>query len=89
MNAIEFVKNYGIDSTREKIDFLENRSRNKSEAKDKFLIEIKQIVDAFELVESYGGLDGAKEILEIVESGFTAVPDVEIRNAINLVEKCQ
>lgn len=99
MNAIEFVKENGIDSTREKIDFLENRSRNKSEDKAQLLIDLKQIVEAFELVDKFGGFEKANKTLKKAYDNCSSIISIrkigfecsysDLQEAINLVEQCQ
>lgn len=57
--------------------------------------QLKQIVDAFELVESFGGLFQAK--VTLYKEGFTGgiecgdrlIEDDVLKQAIELVEKCK
>lgn len=88
MNAIEFVKKYGLDvakdlSYRDKTSIgylsVEHHSLNQD--------DLKQIVEAFELVMEHGSVEHAKKY---AESDYTA-PEVKefLLNAINLVEQCQ
>lgn len=87
MNAIEFVKNYGIDEARDKVqdcEFLDAEFFNWM-GNDVCVSDLKKIVDAFELVESYGSIKQAKYFLSICADWIK--PSLE--QAINLVEQCQ
>ena len=87
MKANEFVKKYGWEAAKQKIDFLENRSTNKSESKIAMLKDLKTLVDAYELVQFYHGLGVAKNI-----NYGEFIPDhvvSEIKQAVELVESCQ
>ena len=53
MKANEFVKKFGLEAAKQKIDFLENRSSNKSESKIAMLNDLKRLVESYDLVESY------------------------------------
>lgn len=103
MNAVEFVKKYGLEEsakiTNESIEFgknvfydLSDELYYGSDFGGRICVnDLKQIVDAWELVEFYGGLDGAKgEYFEIVHSGkYDKHSPTDIAKAINLVEQCQ
>lgn len=89
MNAIEFVKNYGIDEAMEKVqdcEFLNAEFFNWM-GNDVCVSDLKQIVDAFDFVMEHGSVDRAKKY---AESRYTA-PEVKqfLLKAINLVERCQ
>lgn len=66
MNAVEFVRNEGWDVAKETVKENSKQLRILST----WEVELKRLVDSWELVESYGGLDGAKgEFFEIIHSG--------------------
>ena len=48
------------------------------------VVDLKQIVDAFELVESYGSIDDAKNYLD----NLRLDSKTELEQALNLVEQC-
>lgn len=53
------------------------------------LSELKQIVEAFELVGSYGGISNAKDHVLTLAHIEEYDKMVELQKAINLVEQCQ
>ncbi|MFW2004456.1 hypothetical protein ACG9ZC_04145 [Acinetobacter baumannii] len=62
MNAIQFIRNYGIDEAREKIDdcdFLGAESFNWCGV-DVDLIDLKRLVESIDLVNSLGGIKAAR-----------------------------
>lgn len=75
MNAVEFVKKFGIDLVKRDVaawqggfikreDFLEHYGFD-------ILDDLKQIVEAWELVEKAGGVDGSKVILASIKPWHT------------------
>lgn len=102
MNAIEFVKEYGLDYSKRVLEaapksanFVEwcpLRSRfyitDVGCNRATLLTELKQIVEAFDLVESYGGLDEAL-LCVYEETGEDCYYNKELEEAINIVEQCQ
>lgn len=88
MNAIEFVKHHGIEYTKGIIIGCESELLPKNNN----YADLKQIVDAFELVESLGGMDMAKDIFDIEihepHYNYDAEKVTRIEQAINLVEQC-
>ena len=102
MNAIEFVKTFGFIEAKNTLDdciFLEAAFFN-CLGFDICVSDLKQIVDAFELVERYGGLIGSKKYLKFLQASIdiglyhgldnvnyeTEIP--LIRDAIACVEQC-
>lgn len=86
MNAIEFVKKFGLDLAKRDVaawqsgfikrdDFLEHYGFD-------ILDDLKQIVDAFWLVEKFGGSNESRKYVD-----NRILP--ELSRAINLVERCQ
>ena len=55
MKANEFVKEFGWGNAVSMIDFLENRSKDKSQDKIDMLNGLKRLVESHELIESVGG----------------------------------
>lgn len=94
MDAIEFVKKFGWEKAKEAITHvawcetaycirLKHGCFKSASDCCVDINDLKQIVDAFELVEKLGGVEKAK----------TYVPDhyksERLKQSINLVEKCQ
>lgn len=95
MNAIEFVKKYGWGEFKDLyqaslyVDPFQPTSEKIIGIKKS---EIKELFDAFELVESKGGLVECKKILS--RDNFTwclggSVYGNPLKRAVNLVEQCQ
>ena len=90
MNAIEFVKKFGFIEAKNTLDdciFLEAAFFN-CLGFDICVSDLKQIVDAWKLVERYGGLEVAKTC-EYSEDLDHVKYNVDLAKAINLVEQCQ
>lgn len=98
MNAIEFVKHIGFDYAKKVVDVFESAtdtkgekmkiSRNDGEGFEIDFDDLKRLVEAHELVESYGGLEVAKTC-EYSEDLDHVKYNVDLAKAINLVESCQ
>lgn len=91
MKAIDFVKKYGLDLVKRDVACLESGFITKKDFFDHYgfeiLDELKQIVEAHELVEKFGGLEDAKdEYFNCVQNNE---PSSHISKAIELVEACQ
>ena len=82
MNAVEYAKQNGIEKARIHLEKMKAERWINS-----FFNDLKQIVDAFELVESYGGLSEAKWDLD--DPKIDASEALDLKQAINLVEQCQ
>ena len=82
MSAIEYVKKNGIDKSKIHLDRMKQERWINS-----FFNDLKQIVDAWELVFEHGSIERAKKY---ADSTYTApeIKDVLVV-AINLVEQCQ
>ena len=90
MNAIEFVKKFGFIEAKNTLDdciFLEAAFFN-CLGFDICVSDLKQLVDAWKLVERYGGLEVAKTC-EYSEDLDHVKYNVDLAKAINLVEQCQ
>lgn len=113
MNAIEFVKKFGVKEAKRIVEYRDNHAKSTHVFKfnesciDKGVInggaylytksyndysvsvgDLKQIVDAFELVERFGGIEHAKNERDFRrEQNILQRYDAEISEAINLVEQ--
>lgn len=100
MNAVEFVKECGIERV---VELLSECPSNMDYIGkcgfsiykwDNFVCkkDLKQIIDAFELVEKSGGLKACRKTLKIMDD-INADKNVLIykpfSEAVNLVEQCQ
>lgn len=81
MKANEFVKKNGWNETK-------NYLRLHGWKNTSFLIGLKRLVESWDLVESYGGLDEAKKYVDDL-SLSCGLMKISIRNAIEEVESCQ
>ena len=95
MSAIDFVKECGIDVARRTlgnavgfgcsgIDLFGGKYIFRTD-------DLKQIVDAFELVDRFGGYDSVLDMVNnptyFGDSNFEI--EIKLNEAINLVEQCQ
>ena len=91
MNAIEFVKECGIDVAKRTLNNAIGFGCAEIELfAGKYVFrtdDLKQIVDAWELVFEHGSIERAKKY---ADSTYTA-PEIKVVlvRAINLVEQCQ
>ena len=82
MKAVEFIKKFGRDHSK----YVCNGWITNYESID--LNNLKTLVDAYDLVRSYGGVNGAKSVLMIAHDiGFYG-DEQELKQAITLVEEC-
>lgn len=93
MNAIEFVKECGIDVAKRTLNNAINLGCAEIELfGGKYIFRtdnLKQIVEAFELVESKGGIKKARKEAGCLHSNDFDGAAFRIYEAINLVEQCQ
>ena len=68
MNAIEFVKQNGVEKAKQIVDLLPMSTLINIDGIGVSISELKQIVEAFELVEYCNGLEDAKELLDEIDS---------------------
>ena len=90
MNAIEFVKKFGWGEFKELYQaslYVEPFKPPSEKIIGIKKSEIKELFDAFELVERYGGLAEAKWDLD--NPKIDASEAFDLKQAINLVEQCQ
>ena len=91
MSAIEFVKEHGIEYTTGIVVGCESGFLPKNDN----YFDLKQIVEAWELVQSYGGLKSSIETHNCFKNACDGVgikhspKMVILKQAINLVEQCQ
>lgn len=87
-DAIKFFKNSGLEKSREVIKMSSHALVDCGDGSYFHINQLKQIVDAFELVEAWGGIDKTKDRIDwaIVNKNFYAAD--MMKHAINLVEQC-
>ena len=87
MNVIEFVKQNGIEKAHKIIGLLPMSTLINIDGIGFPISDLKQIVDAFEWVEKFGGLDGFKdEYMSRIENNECVSG---MSNATELVEECK
>ena len=88
MNAIEFVKNFGIEYAIKILNYDPSILDDVCHLDFGETENLKQIVDAWELVEAWGGIDRTKDRIEwaIVNKNYYAAD--MMKHSINLVEQC-
>ena len=80
MKAIEFIKKFGWDYAKERLDYCKNARLVGME------IDLKRYVDAYELVQSYGGVkDAMKYANYIADISYRMYENT--KQAIALVEE--
>lgn len=96
MNAIEYFKKNGLDKSKIHLEKM-----NAENWHNGFYNDLKQIVDAFDLVGLKGGLISANKYLKFLQSSadiglYHGLDDVNyeteiplMEKTINLVEQCQ
>ena len=84
MNAIDYVKQNGIEKAKIHLEKMKAERWVNS-----FFNDLKQIVDAFELVEKDFGSVEIAEYEHMVSGCYSDPYWIEVRKAINLVEKCK
>lgn len=91
MNAIKFVNKFGLGKAKGIVAVMIDGTVNYG-GESVGYSDLKQIVDAWELVERFGDLRQSKLNLEHMISHnqfeFCATNIDELQNAINLVEQC-
>lgn len=84
MNAVEFVKKYGWEEAKRFANMLGSSEVEGVSAKD-----LKRLVESYELVESYGGLDKSKFYVDLLPFTPAGISRSTLKQAIADVEKCQ
>ena len=100
MNAIEFVKQNDIEKARKIVELFTLSTLINIDGAGVSILDLKQIVNAFELVENIGGVKNAIEILDTwafmlaVKAKVGRLAEIlaedydVLKQAIELVEKC-
>lgn len=88
MKAVELIKEFGIEYAIKILNYDPSILDDVCHLDFGETKNLKQIVDAFELVEGYGGLEVAKTC-EYSEDLDHVKYNVDLAKAINLVEQCQ
>lgn len=85
MKAVDFICEFGWDEAIAAVNLSRLVGIDKSIVD---IYDLKKYVDAWELVNRFGGVDGAKgEFFKIVHSGgYVDISPTELRKAIQLVE---
>lgn len=101
MDAIEFVKQNGIEKAKQIIDLFPMSTLISVDGLGVSISDLKQIIDAFDLVEGKGGVEISKEILgtwafmlavkaKVGRLAELLAEDYDVlKQAIELVEKCK
>ena len=99
MNAIDYIKKYDIARVKLDLSIVDNHGYNSLFTED-FSKQLKQTVDAFDLVEYWGGLKHCKHLVKSceifgVEKIGSKSHDLskettcdKLKHALELVEKC-
>lgn len=92
MRANEFIKKFGIEHAKYLLEdttleyfAIWSQCAGKSFQDTVCVKDLKRYIDAYELVQSYGGIDAARK--EAHKNCFEY--DAELLRAITLVEECQ
>lgn len=100
MDAIEFVKQNGIEKAKQIVDLFPMSTLISVNGIGVSISNLKQVVDAFDLVERKGGVEISNEILEtwafmlavkakVGKSAELLADDYDVlKHALDLVEKC-
>ena len=80
MNAVEFVKKFGWDAAKKVLNTIENLSDIDKE-------DFERLVESWELIQSKGGLENAKE--DELWANELGIGYKGLAQAIRDVEKCQ
>ena len=99
MNAIEFVKKKGINYAIKFLNYDPSICGDACELDFDETDKLKQIVEAFELVERFGGFDKSNKMLKKAYDNCSSIISIRkigfecsysgLQEAINLVERCK
>lgn len=87
MNAIEFVKQNGIEKVRQIVDLFPVSTLINIDGIGVSVSDLKQIVNAFELIDRFGGLREAKRVH--YDEFRSDINWNSFQKSMNLVEQCQ
>lgn len=82
MKANEYFKKHGYKKCK-------SNCRSNAWLNTAFWVQLKRIIEAHDLVDSFGGLDGAKKYLRTRDVWVTVASNSQLIYAIQLVESCQ
>lgn len=85
-DAIEFVKKDGIEKIKQIVDLFPLSTMINIDGLGVSIPDLKQIVNAFELVERFGGIKEAKRVH--YDEFLRDINWDNLQKSINLVEKC-
>lgn len=89
MNAVEYFKSYGLSEAKRILRDARGCAGVRLYDKYNFSTDdLKQIVDAFELVGENGGLNNSRKEAEMLEWSNQSEWYNKLAKAINLVEQC-
>ncbi len=90
MNAVEFVKKFGWERSKKAVWLSITEFSRAFDIDSGFIIcrrkDLKRLVESWELVESYGGIDQSKKA---IIDGNNHCMFIDLEKAIENVEKCQ
>ena len=82
MNAVEYFKKHGYKKCKSAVQH--NGWLNTS-----FWVSLKRLVESYELVESYGGLNRSRFYVDLLPFTPAGISRSTLKQAIADVEKCQ
>ena len=87
MNAIEFVKQKGIEKVKQIVDLFPISILISVDGISVSVSDLKQLVNAFEILKYFGGIDNAK--YNLTNTSLSTSELMVLKTAIELVEKCK
>lgn len=85
-DAIEFVKQNGIEKVKQIVDLFPLSTLINIDGIGVYISDLKQIVNAFDLVERFGGIKEAKRLH--YDEFLRDINWNNLQKSINLVEQC-
>ena len=86
MNAIEFVKQNGIEKAKQIVELFKMSTLISIDGIGVSISDLKQIVTAFELVDRFGGIKEAKRLH--YDEFLRDINWNNLQKSINIVEQC-
>ena len=87
MNAIEFVKQNGIEKAKQIVELFPLSTLISLDGVAVSISDLKQIIDAFKLVDRFGGIKEAKRLH--YDEFLMDINWNNLQKSINIVEKCK
>ena len=87
MDTIEFVKQNGIEKVKQIVDIFPVSTLINIDGIGVSVSDLKQIIEAFDHVEYWGGIDNAK--YNLTNTCLSASELLDLKMAVDLVEKCK